>query len=61
MLGVVVKIDVGDDPMPRYLKMTMHVEPPHNSPGFPAHGILPGLALAQMMKMWDLVLVLQDS
>jgi hypothetical protein len=42
MLGIVTGADVVKlDPILRYPKMTIHVEPPHNSPAFPMQGRLP--------------------
>jgi hypothetical protein len=41
-LAIVKEAEVVElDPIPRYPKMTIHVEPPHNSPAFPVHGRLP--------------------
>jgi hypothetical protein len=52
VLRVVVEIEIVEvDPIPRYPKITMHVEPPHNSPTFPVQGIVPRISLTAM-KHW---------
>ena len=46
-LAVVTGLELVElDPIPRYPKMTIHVEPPHNSPVFPVQGRLPRTLLA---------------